>query len=166
MPTETQPAAPKTDLRQLAHDVLARALKAGATDAEAVLYEGDEFHAKVRLGQVETLKESGSRAIGLRVYLGSSEGQRTASTSSSDLSADSIDRLVSGALDLARIASPDPHAGLPEPNEFGQHDVEDMALYFDDVHQQPPAERIETARICEAAALAFDTRIQNSGGGD
>jgi len=41
-------------LKQLASDVLAKALKAGATDAEAVVYEGDEFSALVRLGQVET----------------------------------------------------------------------------------------------------------------
>ena len=34
MPTETVAA---TDLKQLAEDVLARALKAGATDAEAVV---------------------------------------------------------------------------------------------------------------------------------
>ena len=30
----------------------------------------------------------------------------------------------------------------------------------------PPAERIEVARRCEAASMAVDTRIQNSGGGD
>jgi PmbA protein len=157
MPTETIPTA---DLKQLAADVLARALKAGATDAEAIVYEGDEFAAKVRLGHVETLKESGSRAIGLRVFI----GQRTASTSSSDFSADSLDRLVSGAVTLARITSEDPFAGLPEASEFGQHDAQH--LYFDDVQQQSPAERIEMARICEAAALAYDPRIQNSGGGD
>ena len=72
-------ATTPADLKQLASDVVARALKAGATDAEAVVYEGDEFSALVRLGQVETLKESGSRAVGLRVFI----GQRTASTSSS-----------------------------------------------------------------------------------
>jgi Predicted Zn-dependent proteases and their inactivated homologs len=60
-----------SELKELASDVLAKALKAGATDAEAVVYEGDEFSALVRLGQVETLKESGSRAIGLRVFAGS-----------------------------------------------------------------------------------------------
>ena len=70
-------------MKQLASDVLAKALKAGATDAEAVVHEGDEFSALVRLGQVETLKESGSRAVGLRVFI----GQRTASTSSSGASA-------------------------------------------------------------------------------
>lgn len=63
----SQLAAPlvSSDLKQLATDVLARAMRAGATDAEAVVYEGDEFSALVRLGQVETLKESGSRAVGV-----------------------------------------------------------------------------------------------------
>jgi PmbA protein len=160
MPTET-----KTDLQQLASEVLTRALKAGATDAEAVVYEGDEFNAKVRLGQVETLKESGSRAVGLRVFLNSGKAQRTASTSSSDFSSDSIARLVDGAITLAKITSEDPFAGLPEREEFGQL-TGDLKLYFDDVNDQPPAERIEIARRAEAAAMAYDTRIQNSGGAD
>lgn len=159
MPAETIAA---TDLRQLAADVLARALRAGASDAEVVLYEGDEFSTRVRLGQVETLKESGSRAIGLRVFL----GRRTASTSSSDLAPESLARLIDGAITLARITSEDPFAGLPEPEAFGRHDVAAQHLYFDDVTQQPPAQRIEIARAAEAAALAYDTRIQNSGGGD
>jgi PmbA protein len=159
----SQLAAPpvSSDLKQLASDVLARAMKAGATDAEAVVYEGDEFSALVRLGEVETLKESGSRAVGLRVFI----GQRTASTSSSDFSAESIERLVDGAITLAKITSEDPFAGLPETEAFGKIDS-DQHLYFGDVHDQPPAERIEIARRCEAAAMGYDTRIQNSGGGD
>src|ERR1700710_2143759 len=146
-----------TDLKQLASEVLTRALKAGASDAEAVVYEGDEFGALVRLGQVETLKESGSRAVGLRVFL----GQKTASTSSSDFSDDAIAHLVEGAVTLARVTSEDPFAGLPEREEFGQLEG-DLKLYFDDVNQLPPTERIEIAKRTEAAAMAYDTRIQNS----
>ena len=154
-----------SDLKQLASDVLAKALKAGATDAEAVVSEGDEFSALVRLGQVETLKESGSRAVGLRVFLASGKAQRTASTSSSDFSNESIARLVDGAISLAKITSEDPFAGLPDAHEFGTLEG-DLHLYFDDVNEMPPAERIEIARRTEAAAMAYDTRIQNSGGGD
>ncbi len=158
MPTEAPTAI---DLKQIATDALNRALRAGATDAEAVAYEGDEFSARVRLGQIETLQESGSRAIGLRVFI----GQRAASTSSSDLSRDGIDKLVEGAIMLAKITGEDPFAGLPETHEFGQL-AGDLGLYFEDVNEQPPAERIEIARRAEAAAMAYDTRIQNSGGGD
>jgi PmbA protein len=153
--------ATTTDLKQLAQDVVGRALRAGATDAEAVAYEGDEFSTLVRLGQVEMLKESGSRAIGLRVFF----GLRAANTSSSDLSREGLDKLVEGAVALAKITSEDPFVGLPEADEFGRIDG-DLGLYFEDVNAQAPAERIEIARRCEAAALAFDTRIQNSGGGD
>src|SRR5271165_3677983 len=104
------------DLEQFAADIVARAMRAGATDAEVVIREGDEFSTLVRLGQVDTLKESGSRGVGLRVFL----GQRAASTSSSDLSSEGIEHLVSGAIALARVTSEDPFAGLPEPDAFGQ----------------------------------------------
>ena len=49
-------------------DIVTKALSAGASDAEAVFSEGDEFETLVRLGQVEQLKEAGSRALGLRVF--------------------------------------------------------------------------------------------------
>jgi len=158
-----EPVLKSADLQQLASDIVARATKAGASDAEVVISEGDEFSVQVRLGQVETLKESGSRAIGLRVFLHSAGGQRTASTSSSDFSAEGIERLVSGAVTLAKITSEDPFAGLPEREAFGQFSG-DLGLYFDDVYSLPAAERIELARRAEAAAMAADTRIQNSDG--
>ena len=148
-----------SDLQQLASDVVSRALKAGASDAEAVIAEGDEFSTQIRLGQVETLKEAGSRAIGLHVYF----GQRTSTTSTSDFSAEGIARLVSGAVDLARVTSEDPFAELPAASEFGTAPG-DQHLYFDDVYSMPVEERIEQARRAEAAALAVDTRLQNSDG--
>lgn len=158
--TTATAAPPAENLQQLASDIVARALRAGATDAEAVIREGDEFSTLVRLGQVETLKESGSRGIGLRVFL----GQRTASTSSSDFSAEGIEHLVSGALALARVTSEDPFAGLPESGSFGQLSG-DLALYHEDVYSLPGDQRIDLARRAEAAALTADTRIQNSDGG-
>ncbi len=160
MTTEIATNIRPSNLQQLAQDVVRRALRAGATDAEVVVREGDEFSTLVRLGQVETLKESGSRGIGLRVFAGA----RTASTSSSDFSTEGLDLLVSGAMGLVRITSEDPFAGLPETGAFGQLTA-DLDLYYDDVYSLPAAERIEYARRAEAAALAADTRVQNSDGG-
>jgi PmbA protein len=148
------------DLQQLAADIVAKAMRAGATDAEVVIREGDEFSALVRLGQVDTLKESGSRGVGLRVFL----GQRAASTSSSDLSPEGIDHLIHGALALAKVTSEDPFAGLPETAAFGQLPG-DLDLYYEDVYSLPGDQRIDYARRAEAAALAADARIQNSDGG-
>ena len=154
-PTETT-----LDLESLAADVVALAIKAGATDAEAVAREGDEFSVNVRMGAVETLKESGSRGLGLRVFL----GKRSGSASTSDLTAEGIRQLVEGALALARVTEEDPFAGLPETGEFGAVQ-DDLHLYYDDVYSLGGAERIEWARRVEAAALAADPRITNSDGG-
>ena len=149
-------------LRSTAEEIVARAMRAGATDAEAVVYEGDEFYAKVRLGQVETLTESTSRAMGLRVF----NGLRTASTSTNDFREDSIQRLVTGAVDLARITEEDPFAGLPDSNDFASvRSGDGLGIYFDDVYQLPAEARIEMARATEAAAMASDPRIANSDGG-
>jgi PmbA protein len=165
-PTASPTAAPSADLHALAEQAVARAIQAGATDAEAVAFAGEEFAVHVRLGQVEQLTESGSNAIGLRVFFADSTGQKTASTSTSDLSPDGISRLVSGAVELAKVTGADPFAGLPDRDAFGSNDIASQHLYFTDVDAIPPAERIEIARRCEAAAMAFDTRIQNSSGAD
>jgi PmbA protein len=115
------------------------------------------------MGQVEQLKEAGSRALGIRVYLGT----RTASTSTSDLSPEGIEHLVNGAIALAQVTSEDPFAGLPDAAEFGQIDPSenDLGLFYEDVHSLPPAERIALAKRVEEVALAADTRFVNSNGG-
>ena len=148
------------DLESLAAEVVELAMKAGASDAEAVAREGDEFSVNVRMGQVETLKESGSRGLGLRVFL----GKRSSSTSTSDLSPEGIRQLVDGALALAKVTEEDPFSGLPERDEFGSLPG-DLHLYDEDVYSLPGPERIEWARRAEAAALEADPRITNSDGG-
>ena len=115
MPQTAPPAENALDLESLAADVVAQALKAGASDAESVIREGDEFSVNVRLGEVETLKESGSRGLGLRVFL----GKRSASASTSDLTADGIRQVVEGAMALVQVTEEDPFNGLAEPEEFG-----------------------------------------------
>jgi PmbA protein len=153
-----------SDLQQLAADIVAKAVRAGASDAEVTIREGDEFSTLVRMGEVETLKESGSRGMGLRVLIATANGHRVASTSSSDFSPEGLEHLVSGALSLARVTSEDPFAGLAETSEFGKLEG-DLELYHEDVYSLPTAERIELARRAEAAALSADTRITNSDGG-
>jgi PmbA protein len=162
--TPISSAQSKTDMQQLAADVVERALRAGATQAEAVIREGDEFSTLVRLGQVETLKESGARGIGVRVFLGSNGAHRTANTSTSDFTEAGLDQLVRGAIDLAQVTSEDPFAGLPDQAAMGQLDG-NLDLYYEDVYSMPAAERIEYARRAEAAALSADPRLKNSDGG-
>lgn len=157
---ETRNPKLETDLKSLAQDIVQRAISGGATAAECVIREGDEFSTLVRLGQVETLKESGSKSIGVRVF----NGQRAASTHSSDFSHAGLDRMLKSALELSKITSEDPFGGIPEPSQLGSLSG-DLDLYSSDVYSLPGPERIAYARRAEKAALDFDPRIKNSEGG-
>ena len=64
------------ELRDIATNVIERAMKLGATAAECVARDGSEFSTVVRLGEVETLKESGSKALGVRVFFGNRTAKR------------------------------------------------------------------------------------------
>ena len=147
-------------LAELAAETVKRALDAGASDAECTVSEGSEFSANVRMREVESLKEAGSRGAGLRVLI----GKRAGSAYTSDLSADGIRQMVRSAIELASITSEDPHAGLPDAAELGAIPG-DLQLYCADVEHLETPFKIGLARCAEAAALDADTRISNSEGG-
>jgi PmbA protein len=147
-------------LPEIAQSVIRQALDAGATDAECTMAEGAEFSANVRMGELETLKEAGSRGAGLRVLI----GRRMGSSYTSDMTPDGIRQMVRSAIDLAALTTEDPQAGLPDPEEFGSLRT-DLQLYSEDVAGLETERKIEAAKRAEAAALAFDPRITNSEGG-
>ena len=146
-------------LLELAQTIVNRALSGGATDAECIISEGDEFSANVRMREVENIKEAGSRAAGLRIL----RGRHTGASYTSDLSADGIAHLVKSAIELADITTEDPHAGLPEAEEFGTL-TGDLQLYAGDIASLDTSAKIELAKRAEQAALAADPRISNSEG--
>jgi PmbA protein len=159
-PTEAPKPQESTELKDVAQDLVRGAMAGGATAAECVIREGDEFSTLVRLGQVETLKESGSKAVGVRVFF----GRRSASTYSSDFSREGLDRMLNSALALAKITSEDPFAGIPDASQLGAIEG-DLDLYSADVYSLRGEERINYARRAEKAALDYDPRIKNSEGG-
>ena len=148
------------DLPEIAQRAVRQAVEAGATDAECTISEGQEFSANVRMGEVETLKEAGSRGMGLRVLI----GKRMGASYTSDLTADGIRQMVQSAVDLAKFTTEDPHAGLPDASELGSIGV-DLQLFSDEVAGLPADRKIDFAKRAEAAALGFDPRITNSEGG-
>jgi PmbA protein len=148
------------DLPDLAQSAIKQALERGATDAECTISEGQEFSANVRMGEVETLKEAGSRGAGLRVLI----GKRMGSSYTSDLTPEGIRQMVNSAVDLAPLTSEDPQAGLPDASELGSIGG-DLKLFSDEVASLAAERKIDSARRAEAAALAFDPRITNSEGG-
>jgi PmbA protein len=142
-------------------DTLEQARRRGATAADAFMVEDRSFSAQVRLGRVDTVKHAREQHLALRVFIGKS----VAATSTSDLSRDSVARLVEEAVSLARVTAPDELSGLPESAELCRG-VPDLDLHDATGHDLSPEDKIELARRCEAAALESDPRITNSEGGD
>ena len=143
----------------LVQDAVRQAQALGATDAECTLAEGNEFSVSIRKQEVENLKESGSRGLGLRVLI----HQRTGSAYTSDLSRDGVARMVRAAIDNASVTTDDPFAGLPDPADLGQLSG-DLGLYSDSIDSLSTPEKIDRARRAEQAAFDFDPRITNSEG--
>jgi PmbA protein len=146
------------DFRELASDLLKRARVLGADAADVLVAEGTDFSVTVRKGEVETLKEAGSKALGVRVFV----GRRTASTYTSDFSPAALEALVRDTVDMARVTGEDPAAGLPD--ESPPAEEVDLALFDPSPAALPTAERIERARQAEAAAMAASPEITNSQG--
>jgi PmbA protein len=142
-------------------DVLARAAARGATAADGFLIDEQSFSASVRMGQVDTVTHSREQRLALRVFA----GRASAAASTSDLSRDSLDRLVDEATALARVTAEDVHAGLPDPAALIEH-MPDLELEDHEGPELTPEQKIEVARRAEAAALAADPRITNSEGAE
>src|SRR5437867_9631283 len=98
------------DHRNLARDLLRQARSAGADAADVLVGEGTAFTVTVRKGAVETLKEAGSKALGLRAFV----GRRSATSYTSDFSPSALAALVAETVDMARVTGEDPAAGLPD----------------------------------------------------
>ncbi len=145
----------------LLSDMIEQAKRRGATAGDAFVVGDQSFSAQVRLGQVDTVKHAREHHLALRVFVGKS----VAAASTSDLSGESVARLVEEAVSLARITSPDELSGLPDPDLLARG-VPALDLADPTGHDLEPEAKIDLARRAEAAALQADPRIKNSEGGD
>jgi PmbA protein len=147
-------------LKEKAQHVVDYARQKGATAADAFIQEDESFAVTVRKGEVETLKESVSRSLRLRVFL----GKKTALSQTSDLSAKPLDRLVEETLEMAHLTSEDESGGLPEASAYPRNILE-LQLADPSWGDLDSEQRIDLARRAEAAAVAADPQITNSEGG-
>lgn len=135
------------------------ALKSGADAADA-LYAGDASTGiQVRLGELEDVMRSDGEEIGLRVFV----GQRTASVSSSDLSADALASLVERAVAMAREAPEDPHAVLAPSELLWRGEAPDLEA--DDGADPDPVALKARALETEEAARAHPKVTNSEGAG-
>lgn len=144
-------------LLTLAEQALSCARAAGAEHADACVEASRAFRVKVQDGRIDSLKQSGTRGLGLRVLVGGAEGF----VSSTDLSSGSLEDLARHAVALARLSSPDECKAVPGVEEAGSP-PEDLALFDPVVPEMTADAKIALALEIERIALAHDPRIQRS----
>jgi PmbA protein len=144
-------------LKQVTQDILAQALKGGATACEAEVSQGFGQDVSVRRNEVETIEYNRDKGLGVTVYFGQQRGH----ASTSDLSPKAIRDTVEAALSIARYTAKDEFAGLPDEALLAR-EIPDLSLYHSWGLSVEKA--IELAKSCEDAAMRVDERIDNSEG--
>lgn len=144
-------------LKTVVQQLLDEAKQQGASAAEAAFSVDNGLSVSARLGDVETIEYHCDQGIGVTVYFGQQKG----SASTNDVSADSLKETVKAACSIARYASADEFAGLPDPQL--------LATEFPDLDLNHPwaidAEKAITLAIeCENAARDYNVAITNSEG--
>jgi PmbA protein len=146
---------------ELAVGLLEKAKRKGATAADLIMADSDAFSVQVRLGEVEKVTHAREKRLGLRVFF----GKRSAITSSSDISSDSLDRLLDDTCALSQATAIDEYSGLPSPEECVTK-VPDMDLWDPSARSVPVEEKVKMAKETEREALTYDSRMTNSEGAD
>ena len=155
----SQPIQQRDGYSQLALDLLAKAKRGGATEADIIIADGETFSVQVRLGAVDRLTKAREKHLGLRVFI----GKRSASTSTSDFSAESLNQLVAETCILAKAVVEDQVSGLPAEDQMAG-ERPDLDLH--DPIRLSTEQQIELAKRVEAAAMSTDERMTNSEGSD
>ncbi len=146
------------DLIALAGEAVAHARKLGADAVHAVAADGRSTEISVLDGRIEKVEQAEARDISLKVFVGRS----SASISGSVLTADSIHRLAANALQMARLAPPDPYAGIADPDQLATV-IPELDLAANDL---PDAQRLQDmALTAEAAGLAVKGVTKTGGAG-
>lgn len=144
-------------LETLVRGALDEATRLGVDQAEVAVSHDVGLSATARLGDAENLEYTNDRGIWITVYRDSRKG----SASTSETTPEAIREAVAKANSFAAYTAPDENSGLADA-ELMCSDILDLDL--DHQWDIDATRAIEMAIECEAAALGFDKRIDNSEG--
>jgi len=137
----------------LAENAVSQALKKGASEAEAYVYEGQATNIGIELGQISKTNRIIDRGLGIRVVVDKAVG--FAYTNVIDDSS-AVDSVIVRALSASKASKPDPDwNGLPERKPYAS-----LEKTFDDkVVELDPEELVDVASTMLNAAGQVDKRV-------
>lgn len=145
------------EIKQMSEDVLKVAKTLGASQAEAELSLSIGQNVSVRMQEVEHIEYNRDKGMSVTVYFGKQKGHAC----TSDLSPQALKDTVAAACNIAKYTAKDDFCGLADADLMASN-VHDLDLHHP--WDLSVDEAVLIAKQCEEAALAVDTRINNSEG--
>jgi len=142
-------------LSDAAEQAVAFATKAGAQQADALVESGRQFRVDVHQGEIENLKQSEARGLGLRVFV----DHKVALVYTSDLRTNTLKDLAERAVTLARKSTADPFASLPDAAPRLAANASALELFDPAVVDLTAEKKIAMAKAMEKTALDYDKKI-------
>ncbi|MEM1244340.1 MAG: metalloprotease PmbA [Pseudomonadota bacterium] len=144
-------------LQQTLQAILDEAKKLGASAAEVSASLGEGFTTNVRKSEVDTLEYLRDKNVAIAVYFDQAKGV----ASTTDISESAWQETLAAACRIAKYTQADPCHGLADKARLATN-YPDLDLYHP--WNIEPTQAIELAKACEAYALNYDKRINNSEG--
>jgi PmbA protein len=151
------------ELESSASAALEHLRKRGVEHAEVAVNLGERLETGVRQGEVELVKEAKSRGLSVRVV----HGERVATSSTTDLGREAVERFLDRVIEMAELSEPDPLAVPPDPQELligARAELPELDLWDDQVGRIKADRALQLALEGERAAFAHDSRITSSEG--
>ncbi len=145
-------------IENLGEDILKKAKGLGAEEVEVYIERVKRFEVNVRKGEVEFLRQSIQKGLGLRIFNGKCLGF----SYTSDLSSEAVDETIRQAIALTKVTESKPWNGLPD---FEEGSPAELNLYDPSYPTIKNSQKISMAKKIEEIAMKLDKRITNSEGG-
>lgn len=140
------------DYQLFAENIVKKALKLGADEAEVYLENQRVFELTVRNGDVETIKQATAKGLGLTVF----KDKKLGFSFTSDFSDQALEEFIKKTVQLSLVGDPKPWNGLPD---FKKGELQDLDIYDPSISEIPNEKKIQIAKEVERIALASDKRI-------
>jgi PmbA protein len=145
------------EVLEVATNAVEIAKKLGADEAEATVSHARRFHVEARETELTKLEQSTGRTLNMRLIT----GNRRVSFGTSDVSHETLERMIANALEQAKEVTPDALAGLPR--ECGALTT-DLKLFDPELASRDDALKVDDALALERLVRLADSRIVNSSG--
>lgn len=144
--------ANKINFTLIAGEIVERAGKSGADQAEAYLLQARELTIEVANGEVETLKLAEDQGVGVRIF----KGQRMGFAYSSDLSQAALEETIRQAINNSEKTEKDKFNTLPA----GGYSYPQLDIFDSQIRQVKIEDKIKLAKDIETIARDYDPRVK------